>query len=56
MQLEWILENEFQRLVQAVGQITCAEDLWKSIKEDLLASSDATCGWTWGPRRHTASW
>ena len=48
--------NEFQRLAQAVGQITSVEDLWKSIKEDLLASSDATCGWRRGPPCHRATW
>lgn len=45
-------ENEFQRLAQGVGQITSVKDLWKSIKEALLASSDATCGWTREPPRY----
>ena len=39
-------ENEFQRLAQAVGQITSVKDPWILINEDLLASLDATCGWT----------
>ena len=36
---------EFQSLARAVSQITKFEDLWKSVKEDLLASSDTTYHW-----------
>ena len=49
-------ENQFQRLAQAVDQITIVEALWKSIKEDLLASSDATFGWTGELPRHRVTW
>ena len=34
-----ISENQFQRLAQASGQTTGIEDMWKPIKEYLLASS-----------------
>ena len=49
-------ENEFQRLAQVSGQKTGIEDIWKSIKEDLLASPDIFCGWTKGPPRHKVPW
>lgn len=50
-------ENEFQRLTHSVGPITSIEGLWKSIKEDLLISSDVICGWTRGPsKRWVTSW
>ena len=49
-------ENQFQRLAQAVDQITIVEDLWKSIKEDLLASLDATCGWSEELPSHRVTW
>ena len=39
-----------------IGQITSVVDLWKLIKEDLLASSDATYGWTGGPPGHRKTW
>ena len=42
-------EYEFQSLARAVSQITKFEDLWKSVKEDLLASSDTTYHWTREP-------
>ena len=37
-------KNEFQRLAQVSGQKTGFEDIWKSIKEELLASSNTACG------------
>lgn len=49
-------ENGFQRLSQAVGHITRVEDLWKLIKEDLLAFSDATCGKKKEPPRDMVTW
>ena len=49
-------ENELQRLAQVSGQNTSVEDMWKSVKEDLLASSDTVCGWTKGPPRHRVTW
>ena len=32
------------------------EDLWSLLKDDLLASADAICGWTKGPARHKVTW
>ena len=49
-------ENEFQILAQVSGQKTVIEDIWKSIKEDLLASSNTACGGTKEPPRHTLTW
>ena len=37
-------ENQFQRLAQVSAQKTGTEDIWKSIKEDLLGSSDTFGG------------
>ena len=44
-------KKEFQRLAQVSSQKTDV-GIWKSIKEDLLASSDTACGWTKGPPNH----
>lgn len=49
-------ENEFQSLAQAVGQSTTVEDFCKSIKEDLMASSDGSYGWTKRLTRHRVTW
>ena len=32
------------------------EEMWTLLKEDLLASADATCGQTKGPPRHKVTW
>ena len=32
------------------------ENLWKSIKEDLVKAADRTCGWSKGPPRHRVTW
>ena len=32
------------------------EDLWNSLKVDLLGAADRTCGWTSGPPRHQVTW
>ena len=32
------------------------EDLWTSLRNDLLAASDEICGWTKGPPRHKVTW
>ena len=49
-------KNKFQRLAQVSGGTTGIEDIWKSIKEDLQASSDKSCGCTKGPPRHRVTW
>ena len=49
-------ENEFQRLAQVSSQKTGVEDIWKSIKKDLLASSYTVFGWTKEPPRHSVTW
>ncbi len=41
---------------QRKGQDASIEDLWDSLKDDLLATSDAVCGWTKGPPRHRVTW
>ena len=47
-------EDEFR--MKSVDKEGSVEDLWGSLKEDLLASSDTTCGWTKGPPRHKVTW
>ena len=49
-------ENEFQRLAQVSSQKTDVEDIWKSIKKDLLASSYTVFGWTKEQPRHSVTW
>ena len=48
-------KKEFQRLAQVSSQKTDV-GIWKSIKEDLLASSDTACVWTKGPPNHRVTW
>ena len=50
MQVELILKIKPRQ-----GQIISVEDLWKLMKEDLLASY-ATCDWASGPPRHRVPW
>lgn len=50
MQVELILKIKPRQ-----GQIISVEDLWKLMKEDLLASC-ATCDWASGPPRHRVPW
>ena len=32
------------------------QDLWKSLKDDLLSVADKSCRWTKGPLRHQVTW
>ena len=50
-------ENELHRKTGVDNsEVATVEDLWLSLKEDLLASSDQTCGWTKGAARHRVTW
>ena len=47
---------EIENVTQRVNVEGNVEDLWKSMKEDLLTATDITCGWTKGPPRHRVTW
>ena len=53
-------KEEFENLFrdksgQPVDEAT-VEDLWTLLKNDLLETSNVTCGWTKGPPRHKVTW
>ena len=43
-------------MTQRVNVEDHVEDLWKSLKDDLLSAADRICGWTKGPPRHQVTW
>ena len=48
--------DEFENVTQRVNVEDHAEDLWKSIKDNLLSAADKSCGWTKGSPRHQVTW
>lgn len=49
-------QREFRDRFQENDREASVDNLWKLLKVDLLASSDATCGWTRGRPRHRVTW
>ena len=44
--------NEFKNVTQRVYVKDHVEDLWKSLKNDLLSAADKSCEWPKGTARH----
>ena len=58
---EQVVIEEFQNTFKnkcesSSGQDSNVEQLWSSLKDDLLGSTELTCGWTKGAARHRVTW
>ena len=48
--------NKFRSKSEELNNRVSVNDIWNSIKSDLLESSDEVCGKTKGPPRHKVTW
>ena len=46
----------FLKICHRVNVEGHVQDLWESLKDDLLSAAVKSCGWNKGPPRHQVTW